>query len=130
MNSNPGNQSERPELVRALTLLPAIAVVIGDTIGPGVFLVTSDMARIAGSPARVLSAWVIGGVIVFFGAFCYAELGAAFPRAGGPYVYLSRGLGPVWGFLFGWMSSFLERPVAMATLAAGIIRFVGFLIPW
>jgi amino acid transporter len=56
-------------------------------------------------------------------------LGAAFPKAGGPYVYLSRGLGPVWGFLFGWMSSLLERPVAMATLAAGFMRFMGFLFP-
>ena len=66
---------------------------------------------------------------MLLGAFCYAELGAAFPKAGGPYVYLSRGLGPLWGFLFGWMSSFLERPVAMATLAAGFVRFLGFLFP-
>jgi len=57
------------------------------------------------------------------------KLGAAFPKAGGPYVYLGRGLGPLWGFLFGWMSSFLERPVAMATLAAGFVRFIGFLFP-
>src|SRR5690242_19062250 len=119
----------RPQLVRGLTLVPAIAVVVGDTIGTGVFLVSSDMARVAGSAPRVLAAWVIGGFIVLFGAFCYAELGAAFPKAGGPYVYLSRGIGPLWGFLFGWMSSFLERPVAMATLAAGFLRFVGFLLP-
>ena len=52
-----------------------------------------------------------------------------FQKQEGPYVYLSRGLGPLWGFLFGWMSSFLERPVAMATLAAGFVRFVGFLFP-
>src|SRR5215469_15310872 len=63
------------------------------------------------------------------GLFCYAELGAAFPKAGGPYVYLSRGLGPLWGYLFGWMSSFLERPVGMATLAAGFVRFLGFFFP-
>lgn len=119
----------RPDLVRGLGLLAAIAIVIGDTIGTGVFLVTSDMARAAGSPSRVLIAWVLGGVIVLFGALCYAELGAAFPKAGGPYVYLSHGLGPMWGFLFGWMSSFLERPVAMATLAAGFVRFLGFMFP-
>ena len=107
----------------------ATAIVIGDTIGTGIFLVTSDMARAVGSAALVFAAWLIGGVIVLFGAFCYAELGAAFPKAGGPYVYLSRGLGPLWGFLFGWMSSFLERPVAMATLAAGFLRFLGFLFP-
>jgi basic amino acid/polyamine antiporter, APA family len=122
-------RSDRTELVRGLTLVSATAIVIGDTIGTGVFLVASDMARITGSANRVLAAWLVGGVIVLFGAFCYAELGAAFPKAGGPYVYLSRGLGPLWGFLFGWMSSFLERPVAMATLAAGFIRFLSFLFP-
>jgi basic amino acid/polyamine antiporter, APA family len=66
---------------------------------------------------------------VLLGAFCYAELGAASPKAGGPYVYLSRGLSPLWGFLFGWMSSLHERPVGMATLAAGFVRFLGFLFP-
>jgi amino acid transporter len=127
----PGRDA-RPEpsdLIRGLGLWSATAIVIGDTIGTGIFLVTSDMARTVGSITLVFAAWIIGGLIVLFGAFCYAELGAAFPKAGGPYVYLSRGLSPLWGFLFGWMSSFLERPVAMATLAAGLLRFLGFLFP-
>jgi len=122
-------RSQSSELIRGLGLWSAVAVVIGDTIGTGIFLVTSDMARAVRSATLVFAAWLIGGVIVLFGAFCYAELGAAFPKAGGPYVYLNRGLGPLWGFLFGWMSSFLERPVAMATLAAGFLRFLGFLFP-
>jgi len=129
MAANLADHSERSDLVRGLGLWSAIAIVIGDTIGTGVFLVASDMARAVGSATMVLIAWVLGGFIVLLGAFCYAELGAAFPNAGGPYVYLSRGLGPLWGFLFGWMSSFLERPVAMATLAAGLVRFLGFLFP-
>ena len=116
-------------LVRGLGLWSATAIVIGDTIGTGIFLVPSDMARTVGSVSMVFAAWIIGGIVVLFGAFCYAELGAAFPKAGGNYVYLDRGLGPLWGFLFGWMSSFLERPVAMATLAAGFLRFTGFLFP-
>src|SRR5271156_6234329 len=116
-------------LIRGLGLWSATAIVIGDTIGTGIFLVTSDMARAVGSVKLVFAAWLIGGLIVLFGAFCYAELGAAFPKAGGPYVYLSRGLGPLWGFLFGWMSSFLDRPVAMAGLGAGFLRLVGFLFP-
>jgi APA family basic amino acid/polyamine antiporter len=120
---------ERSELVRELGLRAAVAIVIGDTIGTGIFLVTSDMARAVGTSTMVFAAWLLGGCIVLCGAFCYAELGAAFPKAGGPYVYLERGLGPLWGFLFGWMSSFLERPVAMATLAAGFLRFAGFLFP-
>ncbi len=116
-------------MVRGLGLWSATAIVIGDTIGTGIFLVTSDMARAVGSASLVFAAWIFGGLIVLLGAFCYAELGAAFPKAGGPYVYLSRGLSPLWGFLFGWTSSLLERPVAMATLAAGFVRFLGFLFP-
>jgi APA family basic amino acid/polyamine antiporter len=127
--SNLAGHPERSDLVRGLGLWSATAIVIGDTIGTGIFLVTGDMARAVGSATLVFVAWTIGGLIVLFGAFCYAELGAAFPKAGGNYVYLNRGLGPLWGFLFGWMSSFLERPVAMATLAAGFLRFLGFLFP-
>src|SRR5208282_3991792 len=127
--SSADRPAQRPDLVRGLGLWSATAIVIGDTIGTGVFLVTSDMARAVGSATLVFVAWIAGGFIVLCGAFCYAELGAAFPKAGGPYVYLSRGLGPLWGFLFGWMSSFLDRPVAMATLAAGFLRLMGFLFP-
>jgi len=134
MATNPPVQREESEsahshLVRGLGLWAAIAIVIGDTIGTGVFLVSSDMARAVGSSGLVLVAWILGGLVVLLGAFCYAELGAAFPKAGGPYVYLGRGLGPLWGFLFGWMSSFLDRPVAMAGLGAGFIRFMGFFFP-
>ena len=129
MDIKPEERLQPTDLVRGLGLWAAIAIVIGDTIGTGVFLVASDMARDVGSSTLVLAAWILGGFIVLCGAFCYAELGAAFPKAGGPYVYLSRGLGPIWGFLFGWMSSFLERPVAMATLGAGFVRFLEFLFP-
>ncbi len=94
--SDPSDHSERSDLVRVLGLGPAIAIVIGDTIGTGVFLVASDMARDVGSAALVLIARILGLLIVLLGAFCYAELGAAFPKAGGPYVYLGRGLGPLW----------------------------------
>src|SRR5215472_3288383 len=134
MGTKPGAQVEKsdsihPHLIRGLGLWAAIAIVVGDTIGTGVFLVSSDMARAVGSSGLVLTAWVLGGMIVLLGALCYAELGAAFPKAGGAYFYLGRGLGPLWGFLFGWMSSLLERPVGMATLSAGFVRFLGFLFP-
>ncbi|MBV9623689.1 MAG: amino acid permease [Acidobacteria bacterium] len=129
MGANRKTALERSPLVRGLGLWSATAIVISDTIGTGIFLVSSDMARAVGTGTLVFCAWIIGALIVLCGAFCYAELGAAFPEAGGAYVYLSRGLGPLWGFLFGWMSSFLERPVGMATLAAGFLRFLAFLFP-
>ena len=126
------NKVESPSqlfLVRGLGLWSATAVVVSDVIGTGIFLVTSDMARAVSSATLVFAAWIVGGIIVLFGAFCFAELGSALPQAGGRYVYLSRGLGPLWGFLLGWTVSVLQRPVSMATLAAGFLRFIGFLIP-
>jgi basic amino acid/polyamine antiporter, APA family len=127
MKAAEGNK--RPQLVRALGLWSAIAVVIGGMIGQSVFLVASDMARELGSVTGVLAAWVIGGVVVLFGAFCYGELGAALPEAGGEYVYLGRGLSPVWGFLYGWTSSIIMKPGAAAVIAAGLLRFTTFLLP-
>src|SRR6266568_4764277 len=126
---NPAEANNRSHLVRALGMWSAIAVVVGSMIGQAVFLVASDMARELGSPARVLAVWIIGGIVVLFGTFCYAELGAALPEAGGDYVYLSRGLSPVWGFLFGWTSSMIMRPGMAAVTAAGLLRFTGFLLP-
>jgi APA family basic amino acid/polyamine antiporter len=82
MEPPPASDTERSDLVRGLGLWSATAIVIGDTIGTGVFLVTSDMARAVGSATLVLVAWIVGGLIVLCGAFCYAELGAAFPKAG------------------------------------------------
>jgi len=98
-------------------------------IGQSVFLVASDMARELGSATAVLTDWVIGGVVVLFGAFCYGELGAALPAAGGEYVYLGRGLSPVWGLLYGWTSSIIMKPGAAAVIAAGLLRFTTFLLP-
>ena len=63
-------------------------------------------------------ATLIGGAIVLLATLCFAELGAALPQAGGEYVYLGRGLGPKWGFLFGWTSALLQGPTAAAWTAA------------
>lgn len=89
----------------------------------------SQVARCVGSASQVVAVWVVGGIVVLFGTFCYAELGAALPQAGGDYVYLTRGLGPVWGFLYGWTGCVLVRPATLATIATGFSRFAGFLAP-
>src|SRR5437764_6872440 len=88
-------QSEdRSELVRGLGLWAATAIVISDTIGSGIFLVSSDMARAVSSARLVCGAWIIGGLIALCGAFCYAELRGAFLCAGCAFVYLAWSLGP------------------------------------
>jgi len=98
-------------------------------IGTGIFLKPAEMAADAGSIVIVLAAWIAGGILSLFGALAFAELGAAIPEAGGEYAYLRRGFGPVWGFLFGWMHSIVGRPASMASIAAGLLRFCGFLLP-
>src|SRR5262249_46886450 len=91
--------------------------------------VASDMALEVGSPIRVLAVWIIGGVVVILGAFCYSELGAALPEAGGDYVYLSRGVSPLCGFLYGWTRSIIIKTGTSAVVSAGLLRFTGFLLP-
>lgn len=116
-------------LIRGLGLWAATAVVVGAMIGQAIFLVVGDMAGELGSQSGVMAAWVIAGIVASLGALCYAELGAAMPEAGGPYIYLGRGLSPVWGFLYGWTSAMIMRPASAATIAAGLLRFATFLLP-
>jgi basic amino acid/polyamine antiporter, APA family len=120
---------KRLELVQGLGPLATMAMVVGHIIGTGVFLVPSAMARATGSVGLVFLVWIVGGVLSLFGALTIAELGAAMPHAGGPYVYLKRGFGPVWGFLFGWMNNLVGKPASISTIAAGFLIFVGFFVP-
>lgn len=126
MSTREGNASE---LVRGLGLWSATAAVVGVIIGTAIFLVGSEVARDTGSAALSIAAWIVGGLLALCGALCLAELGAAMPRAGGVYAYLNRGLGPVWGFLYGWTSSTIVETAACAGIAAGFIRLVSFLVP-
>ena len=91
MNGKTDHRGNSSGLLRGLGLWAATAIVIGAMIGQSVFLVASDMSREVGSVTNVLAIWIIGGAVVLFGAFCYAERGAAMPEAGGDYIYLSAG---------------------------------------
>jgi len=120
---------KRPELVRGLGPWATMAMVVGHIIGTGVFLVPSAMARATGSVGIIFVVWVAGGALSLFGALTIAELGAAMPEAGGAYVYLRRGFGPVWGFLYGWMNNMVGKPASISTIAAGFLIFVSYFIP-
>ncbi len=92
----------RRELSRDLGVSQASAVVVGTIIGSGIFLVPQDMMKAVGSAKLVYLAWIVGGLLSFFGALTYAELGAMKPQAGGEYVYVRDGYGPMAGFLYAW----------------------------
>src|SRR6516162_11473350 len=120
---------KRLELVRELGPWASAAIVVGTMIGTGIFLKPAQMAREGQSVAVVFAAWIFGAILSIFGALSYAELGAAIPEAGGEYAYLRRGFGPRLGFLFGWMHSIVGRPSSVSSIAAGMMRFMGFFIP-
>src|SRR5258708_24783628 len=120
---------KRLELVRGLGPWASAAIVVGTMIGTGIFLKPAEMAREGRFVSVVFAAWIVGALLSMFGALSYAELGAAIPEAGGEYAYLRRGFGPTWGFLFGWMHSIVGRPASAASIAAGGVRFLAFLLP-
>jgi APA family basic amino acid/polyamine antiporter len=116
------------KLLRGLTLIDAISIVIGTIIGTGVFLKTSTMAILVGSPFYVLLAWVVAGLLSLTGALAYAELGSLMPDAGGEYVYLKEGYGDLWGFLYGWMRFWIGSPGSIAAYAVGAMTFMSGVI--
>src|SRR6266849_5112478 len=115
----------RPELARDLGLSHAGAVVVGTIIGSGIFLVPSEMMQAVGSARLVYLAWVLGGLLSFFGALTYAELGAMKPQAGGEYVYVHDAYGPLGGFLYAWTWFVIAKPGSIATVVTGLVRILG-----
>ena len=89
--------SDQPKLKRVLSLLDATMINAGGIIGSGIFMVPATVAMFTGSSSLFFMVWIAGGIVSLFGALSVAELGAAMPRAGGQYVYLSEAYGPVWG---------------------------------
>src|ERR1700682_5301306 len=117
--------TSKPELARDLGLSHAGAVVCGASIGSGIFLVPSEMMQAVGSARVVYLAWVVGGMLSFFGALTYAELGAMKPQAGGEYVYVRDAYGPLGGFLYAWTWFVIAKPASVATIATGLVRILG-----
>ncbi len=105
----------RPELARDLGVSHAAAIVVGTIIGSGIFLVPAEMMQAVGSAKLVYLAWIVGGLLSFAGALTYAELGAMKPQAGGEYVYVRDGYGPLPGFLYAWTWFVIAKPGSIAT---------------
>ena len=117
--------TKHPQLTRELGLSTSLSVVVGTVIGSGIFLVPAEMMQAAGSAKLVYLAWLVGGLLSFFGALTYAELGAMKPQAGGEYVYIRDAYGPLPGFLYAWTWFIIAKPASIATLTAGLVRVLG-----
>jgi basic amino acid/polyamine antiporter, APA family len=113
---------------RDLTLTHATSLVVGIIIGTGIFLKSASMAQAVGTPALVLLAWGLAGVVAMLGALCFAELGALLPHAGGEYVYLRTAYGEIPGFLFA-CNAFVLGGAAVAAYGAAVAIFVADIHP-
>ena len=130
--SEPGVPADRwgERLTRRLGLWSAVAVLVGSTIGSGIFRTPAGVAQRIDDVPLFLLAWVLGGLVVLCGALTYSELAAAFPRSGGVYVFLRESLGPMPAFLFAWAELWIIRPGAFGaigiTASAYTLRTLGY----
>jgi len=116
-------------LPRTVGLFPAVMVLIGVTIGSGIFRVPARVAGYLGEPGPVLLAWVLGGMLALFGALTLAEPAAMYPRSGGVFAYIEEGWGPMPAFLFGWSQLAVIRAAALGAISTIFAEYFSYFVP-
>ena len=114
---------------RILSVIDAVALIIGVVIGTGIFKTPSIVAANTADPAFFFLAWLLGGLVSLIGALCYAELATTYPHAGGDYHYLGRAFGRKVAFLFGWARMTVIQPGSIAMLAFVFGDYCSQLLP-
>jgi basic amino acid/polyamine antiporter, APA family len=117
------------DLSRKLGMLDATAIVVGIVIGSGIFVLPNLIARNLPSSAAILAVWIVSGVLSFFGALAYAELGAMMPATGGQYVYLREAYGPLCAFVCAWTFMLAVLSGGSAWLAVTFSIYAGYFVP-
>jgi APA family basic amino acid/polyamine antiporter len=117
------------ELVKGLGLTSSTMLVMGSMIGSGIFIVSADIARLTASPALLIAAWVITGIMTIIGGLAFGELAAMMPRAGGQYIYLRESIGSIWGFLYGWTYFLVIQCGTIAAVGVAFGKFLGVFFP-
>jgi len=105
---------------KTLSAFDATAIILGVVIGAGIFKTPSLVAANSASESVVMLLWLMGGLISFIGALCYAELTTTYPDSGGDYHYINRAFGYKPAFLFAW--------ARMAVIQAGSIAMISFIV--
>jgi APA family basic amino acid/polyamine antiporter len=120
------NQTSREnsmELGRKLGLFSVTNIIIANMIGAGIFTTSGLLMKQLNHPVLMLILWFAGGIIALSGAFCYGALGAAFPKAGGEYIFLSKLFHPLLGFLSGWVSFVVGFSAPIAASSIGFSEY-------
>jgi APA family basic amino acid/polyamine antiporter len=117
------------ELRRSLTLFDMTMIAIGGTIGSGIFLTPSIIARSLPSPWLIVVVWVVGGLMALAGALTFSELASMLPGTGGQYVYLREAYGGLVGFLFGWAYFLVVNAGGLGALSVAFATYFGYFVP-
>src|SRR5271167_230574 len=121
--------TQKPTLVRGLSLLDSVLLLVSGIIGSSIFLTAKDIAGPLPQPMLFLLVWVIGGVVSLFGCVAFAELGSMFPESGGQYVYLREAYGDLVAFLYGWMLFAVANGGSIAALTVASAVYTGQVFP-
>jgi APA family basic amino acid/polyamine antiporter len=117
-------------LPRRIGLWSAVAIVIGTTIGSGIFRSPAGIADRLPGPLPLMAVWVVGGLLALCGALTLAEVAGAYPHTGGIYVFIREGWGRLAAFLFGWAELVIIRAAALGaisiTFAEYTLRVFGY----
>ena len=118
-----GNHAAGNRLRGKIGLFSASSIVIANMVGAGIFTTSGLLMGGLGNPTMLIGLWLLGGVISLCGALAYAELGAAMPKAGGEYVFLSQIYHPLFGFLTGWVSFLVGFTAPIAASSIGFSEY-------
>ncbi|MBU1536118.1 amino acid permease [Myxococcota bacterium] len=124
--------TKAPDSKGKITLIPAIAIVLGNIVGVMIFLTPPAVAKFLPQTGWFFGAWIGGGLLAIAGALALGELGAMFPKAGGDYLYIREAYGEKLSFLSGWTSVVITFPGSIAAMAVGLCFFQGPQVfgPW
>lgn len=116
-------------LTGRIGLWTAIAILVGSTIGSGIFRSPAGIADKVPGPLPLLAVWVVGGIFALCGALTLAEASSAYPRTGGVYAFIKEAWGQLPAYLFGWAELVMIRAAALGaistTFAEYLIRVTG-----
>jgi len=112
------------DLRRVIGFSSGTALIIGITIGSGIFRTPPTIAGLVPSPLVIMGLWVAFGFISVCGALTVAELSSMLPRTGGVYVFLREAYGDAAAFVFGWIYVLVTTPATMAALATVFAEFL------
>jgi len=121
--------SEKPSLVRGLSLLDSVLLLVSGIIGSSIFLTAKDIAGPLPHPFWFFLVWILGGAISLCACSAFAELGSMFPDSGGQYIYLREAYGDLVAFLYGWMLFAVANGGTIAALSVASAAYMGNIVP-